>query len=206
MTKDDCFLLGKITKPFSFRGEVVLWMDVDDPAPYVGSQTLWISQQNMLVPYTVETWKPNKDRYVVRLSDVLTEAHAKSLAGKDVYLPLTAMPPLEDGKFYFHEVQGWAVGDLESRALLGRILHVVDQGAYPMLEVHFDAGADGYIPLPDHVDVEVDRNGQTLYVELPDGLVDVYLGGNDDGDDRDDRDDRDDLDGFDGSERGRSIG
>jgi hypothetical protein len=54
--------------------------------------------------------------------------------------------------------------------------------------------------------VEVDRNGQTLYVELPDGLVDVYLGGNDDGDDRDDRDDRDDLDGFDGSERGRSIG
>ena len=75
-----------------------------------------------------------------------------------------------------------------------------------MLEVHFDAGADGYIPLPDHVDVEVDRNGQTLYVELPDGLVDVYLGGNDDGDDRDDQNDGDDRDGFEDLEHGRFIG
>ena len=34
MNQDQRFLLGKITKPFSFKGEVVLWMDVDDSSAY----------------------------------------------------------------------------------------------------------------------------------------------------------------------------
>ena len=45
MTQDNCFLLGKITKPYSFKGEVVLWMDVDDSTPYEGVDTLWLPQQ-----------------------------------------------------------------------------------------------------------------------------------------------------------------
>ena len=40
MNQDQCFLLGKITKPFSFKGEVVLWMDVDDTTPYKNCEHL----------------------------------------------------------------------------------------------------------------------------------------------------------------------
>ena len=87
MNQDQCFLLGKITKPFSFKGEVVLWMDVDDKAAYMDVTTLWIPQQSILVPYAVESIKVNKDRFVVRLSDVNTEDQAKGLSGKDVWLP-----------------------------------------------------------------------------------------------------------------------
>ena len=99
MNQDQCFLLGKITKPFSFKGEVVLWMDVDDKAAYMDVSTLWIPQQGILVPYAVESIKVNKDRFVVRLSDVNTEDQAKGLSGKDVWLPLTDMAPLPEGKF-----------------------------------------------------------------------------------------------------------
>ena len=106
MNKDHCFLLGKITKPFSFKGEVVLWMDVDDSSAYLDVQTLWIPQQSILVPYAVISLKPNKDRFVVQLADVTTEDQAKGLSGKDVWLPLSEMAPLPDGKFYFHEVRG----------------------------------------------------------------------------------------------------
>jgi 16S rRNA processing protein RimM len=187
MNQDQCFLLGKITKPFSFKGEVVLWMDVDDSSPYLDVQTLWIPQQNMLVPYAVEQLKPNKDRFVVRLADVTTEAQAKSLAGKDVWLPLTEMAPLPEGRFYFHEVQGWVAIDRATGQEVGTILHVIDQGAYPMLEVDFGEGATGFIPLPDHVEVGVERESQTLILDLPEGLLDVYLGGSED--EKDDADD-----------------
>ena len=175
MNHEQCFLLGKITKPFSFKGEVVLWMDVDDVGPYQKLSTLWITQQDILVPYAVESLKPNKDRFVVRLADVTTEAQAKSLAGKDVWLPLTEMAPLPEGKFYFHEVQGWQAIDRASMEAVGTILHVVDQGAYPMLEVDFGEGQTGFIPLPDHVNVTVDREEQSLTLALPEGLLDVYL-------------------------------
>ena len=176
MNQDQCFLLGKITKPFSFKGEVVLWMDVDDKAAYMDVTTLWIPQQSILVPYAVESLKVNKDRFVVRLSDVHTEEQAKGLSGKDVWLPLTDMAPLPEGKFYFHEVQGWTAVDRATNQAVGIIQHVVDQGAYPMLEVDFGEGNLGFIPLPEHVDVEVNRHAQTLVLDLPDGLLDVYLG------------------------------
>ena len=186
MNQDQCFLLGKITKPFSFKGEVVLWMDVDDKAAYMDVTTLWIPQQSILVPYAVESIKVNKDRFVVRLSDVNTEDQAKGLAGKDVWLPLSDMAPLPEGKFYFHEVQGWTAVDRASDEAVGTILHVVDQGAYPMLEVDFGEGNTGFIPLPEHVTIDVKRDAHTLVLDLPDGLLDVYLGKDDpemDGDD-----------------------
>ena len=175
MTQDNCFLLGKITKPYSFRGEVVLWMDVDDSEPYEGVNTLWLPQQGILVPYAVESLRRNKDRFVVRLADVNTETAAKQLSGKDVWLPLAEMAPMEDGKFYFHEVQGWTAIDRSTGDAVATIVHVVDQGTYPMLEVEFDNGNQGFIPLPDHVQVDVKREEQKLVLDLPEGLLDVYL-------------------------------
>ena len=175
MTQDNCFLLGKITKPYSFKGEVVLWMDVDDSEPYEGVDTLWLPQQSALVPYAVESLRRNKDRFVVRLSDVNTEAAAKQLSGKDVWLPLAEMAPMEDGKFYFHEVRGWTAIDRSTGDAVATIVHVVDQGTYPMLEVEFDNGNQGFIPLPDHVQVDVKREEQKLVLDLPEGLLDVYL-------------------------------
>ena len=183
MTQDNCFLLGKITKPYSFKGEVVLWMDVDDSAPYEGVDTLWLPQQGALVPYAVESLRRNKDRFVVRLADVNTEAAAKQLSGKDVWLPLAEMAPMEDGKFYFHEVQGWTAIDRSTGEAVATIVHVVDQGAYPMLEVEFDNGNQGYIPLPEHVKVDVKREEQKLVLDLPEGLLDVYLSNDNEQDD-----------------------
>ena len=186
MTQDNCFLLGKITKPYSFKGEVVLWMDVDDSEPYEGVDTLWLPQQGILVPYAVESLRRNKDRFVVRLADVNTEAAAKQLSGKDVWLPLTELAPMEDGKFYFHEVQGWTAVDRSTGDAVATIVHVVDQGAYPMLEVEFDNGNQGFIPLPDHVQVDVKREEQKLVLDLPEGLLDVYLSNDSDQEDEED--------------------
>ena len=195
MTQDNCFLLGKITKPYSFKGEVVLWMDVDDSEPYEGVDTLWLPQQGILVPYAVESLRRNKDRFVVRLSDVMTESAAKQLSGKDVWLPLAEMAPIEEGKFYFHEVQGWKAIDRSTGDVVATIVHVVDQGAYPMLEVVFDNGDQGFIPLPDHVQVDVKREQRQLVLNLPEGLLDVYLS-------KDDEQDDSESDGFEWTEEG----
>ena len=34
MTQDECYRLGKITKPFGFKGQVIFFLDVDSPEDY----------------------------------------------------------------------------------------------------------------------------------------------------------------------------
>ena len=65
---------------------------------------------------------------------------------------------------------------------------MVDQGAYPMLEVEFDNGNQGFIPLPDHVKIDVKREQKQLVLDLPEGLLDVYLSNDNNGQDDEDDD------------------
>ena len=51
-----------------------------------------------------------------------------------------------------------------------------------MLEVDFGEGQTGFIPLPDHVEVTVNRKTQSLTLDLPEGLLDVYLSVDEDDD------------------------
>ena len=173
MNQDQCFLLGKITKPFSFKGEVVLWMDVDDSSAYLDIQTLWVPQLSILVPYAVLSLKPNKDRFVVKLADVTTEEQAKGLSGKDVWLPLSEMAPLEEGKFYFHEVIGFTVID-QNFGKVGVITSINDTTNQALFVIDHK-GTEILIPINDEFLTKVDREKKIIEVNAPAGLIELYL-------------------------------
>ena len=169
----DCFKLGKFTKPFRYHGEVVLWMDVDDNEPYKGLKVIWAEERNVLVPYIITKLKPHKDRFVATIEGINSENDAKALCGKNMYLPLSELPVLNDEHFYFHEVEGWDVKDLNQDILLGKISRVLDYVPYPMLEVYSD-GTEIILPLPNDFKILVDRDKRVLKVEVPEGLVEVF--------------------------------
>jgi len=173
MNKKDGFILGKLTKPFRYSGELILWMDVDDAGPYRDLKLIWLELRKQLVPYSILKLKPHKDRFVVKLEGVTTEDGARELCGQDIYLPIVQLPKLTGNVFYFHEVPGWTVVDLNSGVELGKVKRVLDHGPYPMLEVD-SGGTDLILPLPENFKIEVDRDNQTLKVEVPEGLVDVF--------------------------------
>ena len=174
MNKKNGFILGKLTKPFRYSGELVLWMDVDDALPYTGIKLIWLEMKKQLVPYSIVKLKLHNDRFVVKLEHVDTESGARELCGKDIYLPSDMLPELDGGKFYFHEVPGWTVVDLEGGSILGEVKRVLDHGPYPMLEVEHE-GEELSLPLPENFKSEVDRKNKILKVEVPEGLVDVFI-------------------------------
>ena len=49
MNKQDCFQLGKFTKPFRYSGEVILWMDVDDKKFYADTKVVWVEERKQLI-------------------------------------------------------------------------------------------------------------------------------------------------------------
>ena len=105
MDKKECFYIGKIVKKYSFKGELLVKLDTDEPEIYEDMESVFIDLRNNLVPFFIESSHLHKSELLrVKFEDVNSEQDADSLLKCDLYLPLEFLPKLEDDKFYFHEI------------------------------------------------------------------------------------------------------
>jgi 16S rRNA processing protein RimM len=174
MRKKDCFYLGKIAKKFSFKGEVLVYLDTDEPEAYQNMESVFVDFNNNLIPFFIEHSALHKNDFLrVKFEDVNTESEADSLLGSEVYLPLKMLPKLTGNKFYFHEVIGFEIED-ERLGVFGIIQSVNDSSAQPLFEVK-NGAVEILVPIIDHFLVKIDRTGKRVIMNLPEGLVEMYL-------------------------------
>ena len=174
MKIEDCFYLVKIIRKYSFKGELLIKLDTDQPELYENLETVFIDYRNTFIPFFIESSQLHKsDLLRVQFEDVTTEAEADSLLKSDVYLPLEFLPKLEGNKFYFHEVIGFTIED-EHFGQVGTITGVNDSTPQALFEIDRN-GKEILIPVNDEFIKTVDRNNKTIVVNTPDGLIDLYL-------------------------------
>ncbi len=172
MTKDECYQLGKITKPFGYKGQLVLFLDVDDPGEYATLDSAFVEVKGNLVPYffQIDSLSGNK---AVATFEELSPAEAQALVGCDLYLPLSLLPKLTGNKFYFHEVIGFRVVD-DEKGDIGEIKSVIDYPAQPLFQI-MKGETEILIPVIDEVIRKVDREEKSIFITAPTGLIDLYL-------------------------------
>jgi len=174
MRKEDCFYLGKVAKKFSFKGEVLIYLDTDEPELYENMESVFVECGKNLIPFFIENSALHKnDLLRVRFEDVKTEAEADELIGSAVYLPLKMLPKLTGNKFYFHEVIGFEIDD-KRLGVVGIIQSINDTTAQPLFEV-LNGATEILIPMIDHFLVEIDRKNKKVKMDLPEGLIEMYL-------------------------------
>lgn len=174
MRKEDCFYLGKIAKKFSYKGEVLAWLDTDDPGVYENMESVFVEFNNHLVPFFIESASLHKNDFLrIRFEDVASEEEADRLMGCGLYLPLTMLPKLEGNKFYFHEIIGFTAEDLRLGPI-GTIVGVNDTSAQALFEIK-KGDIEILVPMIDDFIVEVDRENKKIVLNTPEGLVDLYL-------------------------------
>jgi len=96
-----------------------------------------------------------------------------ALAGNELYLPISFLPPLSGNKFYYHEVIGFKTVDA-NLGYIGTIDRIIDQSSQAIFVVR-NKDKEILIPISDEIIKKVDRMNRTIEVETPDGLVDIYL-------------------------------
>jgi 16S rRNA processing protein RimM len=168
----DCFQLGKITKPFSYKGEVVFFLDVDEPSDYADLDSVFIEVKGKLLPYFIESIQINGNKAIVRFEDLSVE-ESTALIGKFLYLPLDLLPKLTGKKFYFHEIINFAVVD-SLKGDIGVVASVIDYPAQPLFQI-MKGEKEILIPIIDSIIDKVDRDSKTIYITAPNGLIDIYL-------------------------------
>jgi 16S rRNA processing protein RimM len=174
MRKEDCFYLGKIAKKFSFKGEVLIYLDTDEPELYENMESVFVEFNKNLVPFFIENSSLHKNDFLrVQFEDVDSEEEADSILNCDVYLPLSMLPKLEGNKFYFHEVIGFEIED-KRLGVFGKIVSINDSSAQPLFEV-VNGTVEILVPMIDQFLVKIDRENKKVVMDLPEGLVEMYL-------------------------------
>ena len=173
MNIDECYNLGRITKPWGVKGQLVLFLDVDTPEDYLELDSAFVEVKGQLVPYFFHIDNINGNKAVATFEDLSPE-QAGALVGHDLYLPLSLLPKLDGNRFYFHEVTGFRVIDSQ-HGDIGTLEQVIDYPAQPLFQV-MKNGQEILIPVIDEVIEKVDRDAKTLYITAPNGLIELYLG------------------------------
>ncbi len=174
MRKEDCFYVGTVVNKFSFKGELLVKLDTDVPELFLEMESVFIDIGKNLVPFFIDRCQLHKSLLLrVKFEDIDDEPAADALMNKELYLPLSFLPPLEGNAFYYHEVIGFTVQDT-NYGLVGTITGVNDTTSQAIFKIDSN-GTEVLIPINDHFIIAVDRTNKTITVTAPDGLIDLYL-------------------------------
>jgi len=173
---DDCFELGKILKTHGLKGEVSIFLDVDYPEDYQEIEAILLNTEGKLTVFEVEQIRllPNKPKTaLLKLAGIDKIEETKAIIGETIYLPLSLLPELGEKQFYFHEIIGFKVID-KALGMLATIETVYSFTEGSLLVMPYK-GKEVLIPINDETIVKVDREHKIIYVDLPKGLINVYL-------------------------------
>ena len=174
MRKEDCFFLGKIVSKHSYRGEVLIKLDTDEPQIYENMESVFVALGNSLVPFFIEKSRLHKSSLLrVQFEEIKSEEEADKIMGSELYLPLELLPKLSGNQFYYHEIIGFALED-EQNGFIGTVTGVNDNTSQALIEAEKD-GKHLLIPISDDIIQKVDRDNKVIHVRTPEGLVDLYL-------------------------------
>ncbi len=174
MEKKDCFYLGKIVRKFSFKGEVIIKLDTDQPELYQNMDAVFVDLGKNFIPFFIEKSLLQKGNQLrVQFEDVYTEKDAESLMKSDVYLPFSLLPKLTGNKFYYHEVIGFTLEDMHF-GIVGQIISINDSTAQPLFVIKKD-DSEILIPMIDNFIQKVDRENKKIIVNTPEGLIEMNI-------------------------------
>ncbi len=173
MKLEESFYIGYITKTKGLKGELQVFFEYDEPEE-LDLKSVFIEIGGKLVPYFTAGYKlQNNQTGNFYFDDVDTIDKAEKLIRKKIYLPNSKKPERSDTEFLITDLKGFIVFD-EKHGELGEIVEIheypqqyVAVVPYKFREIMF--------PLNDEFIKEIDEEEGNVYVNLPEGLIDLYL-------------------------------
>lgn len=173
MKIEDCFKVGTTAKTKGLKGEIQLYVAFDGLED-IKFSALFIDMAGKLVPYFVSAFKPSqKNTAYIYLEDVDTIEKASLLLKKDLYLPNKLKPKKKKEEFTLKDLKGFTVIDIYE----GELGEIIEINEYPQQLIATMSFRDCEVlfPLNESIIQGIDVVKEILTVDLPEGLLDVYL-------------------------------
>ncbi|MCX6318020.1 MAG: ribosome maturation factor RimM [Bacteroidetes bacterium] len=166
--------IGKIVAVHGLKGEVLLKHELGKKTSLKGLQAIFVEEKkNAFLPWFIETTKIKSEQELyIKLEGIDTRESAIQIIQKEVWLP---EPDFK--KFAAKSVPAGMLGYtiIDNGEKLGEILELIEQPHQLLCRLEIK-GKEVLIPLHEDSLQKIDHRKKEVLVELPDGLLDVYLG------------------------------
>lgn len=168
------FKIGRLVAVHGLKGELILRHSLGKKTALKGVQALFVEEgKDRFLPWFLDTVRIKSDEeLLVQLQDVDSREKALRLTQKDVWLA--------EADFQQHSGKSAPISLLnytivEDGRTLGTILEVIEQPHQVLCRIQVE-GKDALIPLNESTIRSIDRKKKQVHVELPEGLLAIYLG------------------------------
>ena len=131
---EDLIVLGKITSVHGVRGEVKIYSFTDPIDNLLGYPAWTLKRDGEVKQVELVSGRLQGKILVAKLKGLDDREVARTFAGFDICVPRALLPDLDDGEYYWHQLEGLKVIDLQGQ-LLGRLDHLLETGSNDVMVV-----------------------------------------------------------------------
>jgi 16S rRNA processing protein RimM len=161
----DYLVVGRLRRPHGLRGEMLMELETDFPERLRAGATVYLGPRH--APAVIGSSRGVSGGLLVRLNDIDTRDAAGQHRNEIVYVAASDRPPLENGRYYHHQIVGCRVVD-EHDLAIGRVTEILQTGANDVYVVQRSPGGEELLlPAIDTVVLQIDAESRVIRVRLP---------------------------------------
>ena len=165
--------IGKLVASYGLKGEILLLHHLGKKTSLKGLEVIFIEQKkDVLLPYFIESARIKSDTEIyLKLEGIDTKEKTFALLQKQAWLTEEEFAK-HAGKSAPISLVGFHV--IQNNEDLGEILEVIEMPHQLLGRIQIK-GKDILIPMHEETLLKVDRKKRQVHVELPEGLIDVFM-------------------------------
>jgi 16S rRNA processing protein RimM len=166
------FKIGKLAASTGLKGELILQHSLGKKTSLKGLEAIFLEEKkDNLLPYFIEHTKIKSDtETIIKIEGIDIVEVARKLTPKEVWLAA------EDFNKYAAKAAPIALlgfnlieGDID----FGEIIEVIEQPHQVLCTIMYK-GNEAMIPIHEENLLKVDQKNKKVFVEIPEGLLDIY--------------------------------
>jgi 16S rRNA processing protein RimM len=163
--------MGRSSGSFGLKGEVRVYPYTGEPDIFLKADKLYAGPNpEAAQEFELESLRRHKGRFLLKVAEINTKEEADKLKGYFIYISQDQLPALAEDEYYWFQLKGIEIRDLENR-VLGQISHVTDPGGQEIWVVKNSTGQEALIPATDQFVARMEISKGYIQVDLPEGLL-----------------------------------
>lgn len=162
--------IGTIQKTHGLKGEISCHIQVT-PDDFGDLKSIFIKDKSGQVPYFITAYHFNQGKLTLGLEDVDTVAKAKLLLNAEIWIE--AKYVTEDEYIWVDQIIGYDIVDIH-KGVIGKVENYYKIPNNDLIATEIQ-NKEVLIPANTHIVKAINNDSKTIEVELPEGLLEIYL-------------------------------